>query len=1028
MVTDLSFFGTPSWQAPGLTSVNRLPMRSPLVPFPDASTARAGDRGASPWFRSLNGTWRFKLFPSPEAVPIEVTDPSIHDGIGSGWSPIEVPGCWTTQGWDRPIYTNVRMPFRGLPPKVPAENPTGVYRTVVTVPRSWKGRRIVLQIGGAESVVYVYVNGEPVGMGKDSRLPSEFDITSHVRLGANTVTCVVVRWSDASYLEDQDHWWHAGLEREVYLYSTGHTRIDDVRVRAGLGEAGEGTLDVRTTVGFGDRAEQVAGWRVEVALETLDGECLTTGSLGGEVPHVLTPYLFWGHHVHVRAGVEGIEAWSAERPVLYRLLVSLIDPAGVTREVVTQRVGFRTVEVRDRKLLVNGQPVMIHGVNRHDHHPERGRAVTVEDMREDLLTMKRHNVNALRCAHYPNDPRLLDLCDELGLYVIDEANVESHAFITSLCDDASYRSAILERVARMVERDKNHPCVIAWSLGNESGYGAVHDAAAAWVRRADPTRPLHYEGALLVDLNAEAPVTDIVCPMYAPVEEIVAWARSRRDRRRPLILCEYSHAMGNSNGGLAGYYAAFERYEGLQGGFIWEWKDHGLLHRDAGGEPFFAYGGQFGDEPNDANFVADGLVGPDGTPHPALTELAYLAAPVRVRAGRADLRARRLIVENRQWFRDLSWLRARWEVTVDGRRVAGGELPLPEVPPQGSATVEVPFEPPELGAGEEAHLTVRFVTRHDEPWAGEGHVVAWEQFALPVRGGRRRKTSLEPEAARADAVIDPLSGALCSLAVDGRELLDSPVALTMWRAPTDNDGLKLLRDRDDGWTDESTKPLARWLDWGLDAGQVVGAATQRTVLRDDGVIVLDGRVEVPEPFDDLPRIGVTFSVAPGFERLEWFGLGPHETYPDRRAGAVVSRWESTVTGQLVPYLVPQEHGLHLDTRWMALERLRTPEDDPTPPLGLLVVATGEPFAFSAGHHRAEDLWRARHLVELQARAETVIHLDVAHRGLGTLSCGPDTAARYRIGPGTYQWRWLLAVYHPHDVDPGALARALAARR
>ncbi|WP_208027131.1 glycoside hydrolase family 2 TIM barrel-domain containing protein [Rhabdothermincola sediminis] len=1027
-MTDLSFLGTPTWQAPELTAVNRLPMRPPLVPFPDEDLARSGEREASPWFRSLDGTWRFKLFASPEAVPADVADPSLHDGLGSGWSPIAVPGCWTTQGWDRPIYTNIRMPFRAVPPHVPADNPTGVYRTDVTVPRSWKGRRIVLHVGGAESVLYVYVNGEPVGMGKDSRLPSEFDVTEHVRLGANTIACVVVRWSDASYLEDQDHWWHAGLEREVYLYATGHTRIDDLRVRAGLGEEGVGSLRVRATVGFGERAERVEGWRVEAVLETLEGAPLTEAPLRGTVPHERTPYLFWGHHVELSATIPGVEAWSAERPALYRLLVSLVDPQGVTREVLCQRVGFRTVEVRDRELLINGQPVMIHGVNRHDHHPERGRAVTVEDMRADLLAMKQHNINAVRCAHYPNDHRFLDLCDELGLYVIDEADVESHAFITSLCDDPRYRGAIVERVARMVERDKNHPCVIAWSLGNESGYGAAHDAAAAWVRRADPTRPLHYEGALMFDLDAPAPVTDIVCPMYASVDEIIEWARSRRDRRRPLILCEYSHAMGNSNGGLADYYAAFERYRGLQGGFVWEWKDHGLAHHDGAHGAFFAYGGQFGDEPNDANFVADGLVGPDGTPHPALTELAYLAAPVRVRASKADLRAGRVTVENRQWFRDLSWLRAVWEVTVDGRVVDQGELELPEIPPRSSVTVAVPIEPLELHPGEEAHLTVRALTRQDEPWAPAGHLVAWDQLTLPVAGPRHQLPGPPPTPLDTEASIDPESGALESLVVDGWAVLASPVTVTMWRSPTDNDGLKLLRDRTDGWTDESAKPLTRWLDWQLDTGAVVGTAVQHTHRRSDGAIVLEGRVEVPEPFDDLPRIGLTFMTAPGFERLRWFGLGPHETYPDRQASAVVSRWESTVADQLVPYLVPQEHGLHLGTRWMALEQVPGGEDPRGEAVGLLVVATGELFGFSASHHHADDLWRARHLVELRPRAETVVHLDVAHRGLGTLSCGPDTSPRYRVGAGTYEWRWLLAAYRPGEVDPGTLARALIHRQ
>jgi beta-galactosidase len=1013
-VTELSFLGTNTWEAPEVTSVNRLPMRPPLVPFPDLDSARTGDREASPWYRPMNGTWRFRLFASPEAVPVDAADPKLHDGLGSGWSPIEVPGCWTTQGWDRPIYTNVRMPFPGRPPSVPADNPTGVYRSDFTIPRTWKGRRIVLHIGGAESVVYVHVNGLPVGMGKDSRLPSEFDITDHVKPGSNTLTCTVVRWSDASYIEDQDHWWHAGLEREVFLYASDATRIDDVRVRAGLDGDGNGLLDVRVTVGFGGGGDRRPGWKVEARLETLGGKRLVRSPMTADVPHDRTPYLFWGHQADLHATVPRVSPWSAEQPTLYRLLISLVDPDGAVREVVNERVGFRTVAVSDRQLLVNGQPVMIHGVNRHDHHPDRGRAVTVDDMRADLVTMKRHNINAVRCAHYPNDHRFLDLCDELGLYVIDEANVESHAFITSLCDDPRYRSAIVERVARMIERDKNHPSVVAWSLGNESGYGAAHDAAAAWARRADPTRPLHYEGALLVDLYADAPVTDIVCPMYASVDDIVRWAKTTTDRRRPLILCEYSHAMGNSNGGLADYYAAFEAHEGLQGGFIWEWKDHGLAAEKDDGTPYFAYGGQFGDEPNDANFVADGLVGPDGTPHPGLIELAYLAAPVRLSATSASLRKRQVQLTNRQWFRDLSWLRARWELTVDGEVVQSGDVEWPAIDPQQTTTITLPFEKPTLGPGQEAHLAVGVRLAKVQPWAPKGHLVAWQQFPLPFKAPASRT--------RAGSTTESCDDAFTHLP------LAAAPQVSLWRAPTDNDGLKLFLDRHDGWSDEGGKPLSRWLAWELgdtDALERIGVRHERTVVcGPHGEVVVTSEVDVPAELDDVPRVGETFVVEPGFDRVEWFGLGRHETYPDRRASGLVGRWEASVADQLMRYLVPQEHGLHLDTRWFALERAGDGAGDAE---GLLVVALDSPFAFSASHYTADDLWRARDLTELTPRAETVVHIDVAHRGLGTLSCGPDTAPQYRVEPGRYRWRWALTTYQPGEVDPGTRAREMQQR-
>ncbi|MHB1787002.1 MAG: glycoside hydrolase family 2 TIM barrel-domain containing protein, partial [Acidimicrobiales bacterium] len=571
-------FGQRTWVTPELTGVNRLVMRPTLIPFPDRETARGAKREGSTWYRCLNGLWRFQLYDRPEAAPLDFAEADLDD---SAWDEVAVPGNWTMQGYDRPHYTNVVMPFGQRPPEVPYDNPTGLYRRRVSIPRAWRGRRVVLHVGGAESVLYVFVNGKPVGMGKDSRLPNEFDVTAYIRPGRpNMVACMVVRWSDASHVEDQDQWWMAGIHRDVFLYSTDAVHLADVAARAGLepGEDGQlnvGTLAVRATIGFEPDRPPPAGWSVRVNLEELDGVPIC-GEMSAPVPHDTRPYLFTGHVAQVDVRLPGVVPWSAEQPHLYRVLVSLISPDGATVEVVNPQVGFRRVEVRDRQLLINGAPVYIRGVNRHDHHPRKGKAVSKEDIRADLVAMKQFNFNALRCSHYPNDPSLYDLCDELGLYVIDEANIESHAWIFSLCHDPAYLAAWMDRAIRMVQRDKNHACVIAWSLGNESGYGAVHDAMAAWIRRYDPTRPIHYEGAIMWDLFAPAPCTDLVCPMYPSIEAIVEWSRSGPARAaasgsradRPLIMCEYSHAMGNSNGSLADYWSAIEAHDGLQGGFV----------------------------------------------------------------------------------------------------------------------------------------------------------------------------------------------------------------------------------------------------------------------------------------------------------------------------------------------------------------------------------------------------------------------------------------------------------------------------
>jgi len=1099
--------GERTWTTPELTGINRLPMRSPLLPFPSVDLARAGERELSPWFRLLNGRWKFALVKRPEAAPADFADPRLDD---DAWADITVPGNWTVQGWDRPHYTNIFMPFAARHPDVPADNPTGLYRTEFRVPREWKGRRIVLHVGGAESVGYLYVNGTPVGMTKDSRLESEFDITHLVRPGrANLLAAMVVRWSDASHIEDQDDWWMAGLHRDVFIYATDQTYLADVQITAGLeavGDAGAppGTLDVKVTAGFRDESRIGPGWTVHARLERLDGRAVLKKDLSGFIPHDLRPYLFPGHVVHLQATVADVRPWSAEDPQLYRLLVSLVDPEGGVVEVVSQRIGFRRVEIADRALLINGQPVYIRGVNRHDHNPRTGKTVSVEDMRRDLVTMKRFNFNAVRCSHYPNDSRFYDLCDELGLYVIDEANIESHAWIFDLCNDPRYLAAFVDRGSRMVQRDKNHACIVAWSLGNESGYGAHHDAMAGFIRRYDPSRPLHYEGAVMGNLHAEASCTDIVCPMYPMIDAIVEWSRqgvaraAAKGRRadRPLIMCEYSHAMGNSNGSLSDYWEAIEANPGLQGGFIWEWKDHGILaERD--GETFFAYGGQFGDEPNDANFVADGMVGPDGDPHPAMWEHHWLGRPARVTATAAELRNAQVRVHNVQWFSDLAWLRASFEVTVDGQVVQSGPLTLPEIVPQGSEVVDVPFERPTLAPGQESHLTVRFGVANRLPWADRGHVVGSDQLALRARApkaggaagrsatgtgsGSRALDEVRVDRDRASGrvaiesgalqlqVIEP-TGAIERLAWNGHEVLASTPRFELWRAAIDNDGMKLFvgDTEKELWVGMAGKPVTRWLTWGLDdlhrspvsatvkrrkglvtvAGRTKAWGTdasaiithQQTItVHPNGDLVFDEVLTLPAGWDDLPRIGVSFLLPAGFEQLTWFGLGPHENANDRRAGAMVGRYTSSVDAQYVPYLMPQEHGAHTRVRWATLEQTaatatatahhggvragvrageRTGER-----VGVLLSAPAvEDLHVTARHHTSSALWHARDWTELDRVPETVVYLDIAQRGLGTGSCGPDTLARYRVHGGSHRWSWRLRPYTVGEEDPADLAR------
>jgi beta-galactosidase len=1030
-----------SWQDPGCTGLRRLPSRSPLQPFPAAQAALAGPREASPWFRSLSRVpepgdgpdpeaWRFRLCPQPRAVPATFRLPDFDDG---DWTPVEVPGNWTLQGFDRPHYTNIQMPFPGSPPELPDANPTGLYRRRFRLPDGWSGRRVVLHFGGAESVLYVWLNGSFVGMSKDSRLPAEFDVSPHLLPAADavqTLAVMVVRWSDATYIEDQDHWFMAGLHREVYLYSTGPEYVADLQVVADLDEAcRNGRLRVRAQVGFASAPR--AGLRVEARLVDARGRDVLRRALGGEVPVAGNPYVFAGHDVVLECEVRAPRRWSSEAPHLYRLVVSLLDPEGQCLEAVSTRIGFRRVEVKERELRINGRPVYIRGVNRHDHDERRGKALTREAMLADVLLMKQFNFNAVRTAHYPNDPHFYDLCDEHGLYVVDEANIESHAFLKSLCHDPRYTSAFVERGMRMLQRDKNHACVILWSLGNESGYGPSHDAMAGWMRRYDPTRPLHYEGALEWDWYREHAVTDVVCPMYSPIDQLVAWARSGYGER-PLILCEYAHAMGNSSGSLSDYWEAFESHPGLQGGFIWDWIDQGLLRCDEDGREYWAYGGDFGDTPNDGTFCLNGMLGPDRRPRPAMFEFKKLAQPLRVSA--RSLRNGRIRVHSKQDFESLAWLEGRFEVSVDGAVVQRGRLPALAIGPDEALDFTLPLRRPQLRPGQECHLTLRFVTRRDVSWAARGHEVAWEQLEMPWKAPKPRRAypaeripavDLVREAGAFrlrgqdfELVFDPDAATLRSWRWHGEDLLCEGPVLDVFRAPVDNDrGVAL-----------------KWLDWQLEQrvpdplgcrawrsadGSVRVACHQRLQARGpadpaspdhriehqqrfsiepDGSLHVDGRIHVGRALDDLARLGVRLVLPSGFEALEWFGRGPHESYWDRKTGAALGCHRSRVSEQLVPYVVPQEHGNKTDTRWLTVSR--------DSGVGLRVTGSA-PFEFTASHFSTDDLRRASHLHQLVPRPETIVHVDLHQRGLGSASCGPDALPRYRIGAGRHRLAFTL---------------------
>ena len=1020
--------------APDLVEINRLPARAPLMGYDSADEARNGSE--TPWRLSLDGRWHFRLLDSPEHLP--PTWPAQSTTLARAWNSVDVPGCWTRQRvGDLPHYTNIIMPWPGLDaPATPKLNPTGLYHRSVEVPGAWLDRTVVLHLGGFESVAMVWCNGDFIGMGKDSRLPSEFDVTGSLVAGRNTIDIMVIRYSDATWIEDQDHWWHAGLHRSVFLEARALARIDDVATQADYdAETGLGALHIEAHACGGD------DYWVRATLFDGDDQLATAISAVPTVPsgepldQLIAAYSYNGRVASLDLDGVAIEPWTAETPRLYRVVVALVDRFDRALHATALTVGFRRVEVRDRRFLVNGRPVVLLGVNRHDHHPVTGKVQTLEDLREDLLGMKRHNMNAVRCAHYPNDHRLLDLCDELGMYVIDEANIESHGRLRSVADDTRYLGAFIDRVKRMVLRDRNHACVIMWSLGNESGHGAAHDASAAWVRAVDSTRPLHYEGAIQrrFDVNTrdssrmlqtpsarERLVTDVVCPMYTPIDDIVAWAQWAEDSGdddRPLIMCEYSHAMGNSNGSVADYAQVFFDEPALAGGFIWDWRDQGLHEVDDLGRAYWAYGGHFGDEPNDANFCINGLVGPDGEPHPGLTEVAWAYRPVTV----TPVRGRRVRVSNRRAFASLKDLAASWTLLIDGHAVESAALEV-DVAAGDSTVLSIPTTT-ELAENQDARLHVLWHQRADTPWVDAGHLVAWDD--IPLR--TVENTAVTPQVERStlltgggtirvgETSLSWDAMGTIALVVDGIDVGLTDFSPSLWRAPTDNDGVR------HGWMSEVSGVRPQWVGWGLDTlavevqditrGETADGASvisfTRSITGDDAaalatsqfvidheVVVLHEIVEVPVAWTDLPRVGTRFEVSPRFDRLAWFGSGPHETYPDRKASGRTGIWESLVADQYHAFVVPQEHGAHADTRWFTL----------TDHHGNGLRVSGHvPMSFSARFEHDTTLAAASTIADVEQSATIEVHVDAGVRGLGTAACGPDCLPEYRLGSGTYQW-------------------------
>lgn len=1030
------------WENPAVVEINKEPAHAAFVPYKDVETARSCDRKCSNLYRVINGIWKFTLVQKISDTPEDFMQPGYKD---SSWNDMVVPSNWQMQGYDIPIYTNVTYPIPANPPYVPVENPTSLYRRTFTIPDEWDGNRIFIAFEGVDSAFYLWINGEKVGYSQGSRTTAEFDITSFVIKGENIIAAQVLRWSDGTYLEDQDMWRMSGIYRDVYLFCAPQVHIRDFYIRTEFDKDYRNVLiKIRANVRNYSNENKV-NYQLVYRLFDPDGKIV----LEKTAPKGIG--LLYGNSelaINLVEDVINPLKWSAEYPNLYTSTISLLNDRHDEIEVVSTKTGFRQVEIKNGKILINGAEVYFRGANRHEFDETNGKTISEESMIRDIKLMKQFNFNAVRTSHYPDCPRWYELCDQYGIYLIDETDLECHGLAAynhrkenedgwvspvDFSNDPKWNNAYMQRCIRMVERDKNHPSVIIWSLGNESGYGYNHDAMAGWIHGYDKTRPVHYEGTINTD-GKVSPCVDMISVMYPDLERLVSLA-TEPGEERPVIMCEYCHAMGNSNGNLKEYWETIYEYPRLRGGFIWEWNDHGIKMKNKDGEEWWAYGGDFGDKPNDGNFCIDGLVWPDRTPHPGMWECKKIFQPVVVEA--VDLTKGLVNVINRYDFMDLSGLEIYWELLCDGFVLDKGSVPNLCTPAGTSEKLRIPYTLVDIKAGAEYMLNIRFLLASDTSWAGKGHEVAWEQFKLPVDPsktlivGHDTPTVLKLEE-KDDVIIvsdssfslsfDKITGMICSLKNDGLELLVEGPRVNIWRALTDNDCIVEEADHylSENHMDYQTGKLGiRWLRAGYDKLEHTVIGTEAAHNK-EGAIVIKVKTRMQAPgfekgfncsyeyiiggsreievniklapdtgLPSIPRFGFVMELPGQYDNFTWYGRGPQENYCDRKEGYAVGLYHSTVEEQHVPYIMPQENGNKTDVRWASL----TDEEG----RGLKIY--GMPlFETTVHNYTIEDLSKARHTYELGRRDNITVTVDKFQSGLGGASCGPDTLLKYQVKP------------------------------
>jgi beta-galactosidase len=1015
----------PELQDPRAIGVNREPAHATLVPFPTETAALA--TAASPFVASLNGAWKFHWVKEPSERPLDFFKPEFST---ADWKDIEVPSNWELKGYGTPIYTNVTYPFARNAPSVltaPTDktwtaynerNPVGSYRRDFDIPAAWEKRQTFLVFDGVNSAFFLWVNGQKVGYSQDARLPAEFNITKYLKPGKNMVAAEVYRWNAGSYLEDQDTWRMSGIYRDVSLVSHASSYIEDFQAQTPLdADYRDASLNVRVKVR--NLAAQAAGGVVEAKLLDAQGRTVSapltanwtapTGELAA---------------LEIKQAVANPLKWSAEEPNLYTLVLNLKDAAGAVVESIPTKIGFRSSEIKGNQLLFNGRKIMLKGVDRHEFDPDTGQFISHQRMEQDMLLMKQNNINAVRTSHYPNDLYWYELADRLGMYILDEANVESHGYsdfaATRVSDSDDFTDNHVARMSRMVERDKNHPCIFAFSLGNEAGVGRNLLAEQNWIKTNHPE--------FLVSYQPGNRYGDFYAPMYSRVANIPREYASG-GRGRPMFLIEYAYSRGNATGNLQDYWTFFESQPYTHGGFIWDWQDKGIRRTDANGKQYFAYGGDFGDKPNDETQVMNGIVTSDRSPTPALAEVKKVYQEIKITA--VDLAAGKVNIKNRYVFRDLSFVKGSWKIEENGAEIASGALPTLDIAPGADREITLPLKQPQLRPGAEYFLTVKFDLAAATAWAPAGHPMAFEQFLLPwsapaapVAALTQTLTVTESDAGvvvtngRFTARVGKASGSLESYVLAGKEMLTAPVVPNYWRSEVDNDRGYRMVNRMGVWRTAAATP--KLLDLKVEsptpqATKVVstfqlstGASTQKTAytFRADGAVEIESTLHAAAGLADIPRVGLQFRIPGEFQTVKWFGRGPEENYWDRNTASLVGLYTRPVSQMWFAYPRPQETGNRTDVRWATF----------TNAAGAGWKVTGVPtFYFSAWPFHPQEIDNnppaapgKRHPTDIIMANDMTVNIDYRQMGLGgDDGWGGRPHTEYMLPSGrdyTYQFR------------------------